>query len=704
MDIAIRTAQAGGLERLYALVNDVTTRLVGAQAEEIDLAVEDCLAKLGEHFDVGQVGLGQIAKAGDILPPLSTWGDYPISDYLTAVPPGPDMVACFCNKGSLIWNRVEDLVELPQFQEHLRQVNAIAGAFWLYRDLGTHVQGLAMAKTTPNVWPEDTVDCLSAVGGILFNALDRRRAELEAERVQRLERSISGVAGRFVRVRADEVEAEFNNSLQQVCDATDADLCTFLWSTDEHPSTLTVSHEWSADTIDRTYFLGASLTDDYPWLARHLQEGKPLHLSSPDDLPPEAEAELELFERAGIQSMVWAPFEAANSAHGHIGLGSVKREGQWPDGIVPQLGVIGNILANAIHRQRTDLELEQALSEVQSLKDRLMEENETLRQEVGDLSADSELVGKCHAIRRCIFQAGQVAATDSTVLLLGETGTGKGLVARRIHELSGRSDRPLVTVNCAALPATLIESELFGHEKGAFTGAVTRKLGRFELADGGTIFLDEVGDLPIELQAKMLRVLHDNEFERLGSAITNTVDVRVIAATNRDLDQLIEQGMFRADLYYRLGVFPIRVPTLRERRSDIPLLVWFFISELQPRLGRTFDEVSARAMGALTSYDWPGNVRELKNIVERAMILSSSAVLELDDWFPGTSGFTPTSAQAHERTGETIAEVDRAHIQSVLEACDWKIGGKDGAAAHLGLKRTTLQSRMKKLGIKPPTG
>jgi transcriptional regulator with GAF, ATPase, and Fis domain len=288
------------------------------------------------------------------------------------------------------------------------------------------------------------------------------------------------------------------------------------------------------------------------------------------------------------------------------------------------------------------------------------------------------------------------------VLLLGETGTGKGLIARRIHEQSGRSQRPLVTVNCAALPTTLIESELFGHEKGAFTGAINRKIGRFELADGGTIFLDEVGDLPTELQAKLLRVLQDHEFERLGSSTTMTVDVRVIAATNRDLDQLIEQGVFRADLYYRLGVFPIRAPALRERHGDIPLLVWFFISELQHRIGKSYDEVSARAMDALTAYDWPGNVRELRNIIERAMILSPGTTLELDSGFPGSDGIIGTSSRAHERKSETIAEVERAHIEKVLQACDWKIRGKDGAAEHLGLKRTTLQSRMKKLGIQRP--
>jgi transcriptional regulator with GAF, ATPase, and Fis domain len=295
-----------------------------------------------------------------------------------------------------------------------------------------------------------------------------------------------------------------------------------------------------------------------------------------------------------------------------------------------------------------------------------------------------------------------VAPVDSTVLLLGETGVGKGLIARKIHDLSRRKDRPLITVNCASLPAPLIESELFGHEKGAFTGAVGRKKGRFELAQGGTLFLDEIGDLPIELQAKLLRVLQDQEFERLGSSTTITVDVRVIAATNRNLESLIKQGEFRADLYYRLGVFPIQVPPLRERRDDIPLLVWFFVSELQYKLGKTIDKISTPSMDALTAYDWPGNIRELKNVIERAMILSPGRELELGGWFSASAELTDTPTQVHERNGESIEEVERAHIEKVLKACDWKVHGKGGAAERLGLKRTTLQSRMKKLGIERP--
>jgi PAS domain S-box-containing protein len=359
-------------------------------------------------------------------------------------------------------------------------------------------------------------------------------------------------------------------------------------------------------------------------------------------------------------------------------------------------------LNDITERKRANLELKQAYDEIRQLKDRLEAENLTLRQEVKISFKDDELIGKSHVHRIVLQQAEHVAPTDSTVLILGETGTGKGLIARRIHQLSGRKDRLLVNVNCAALPATLIESEFFGHEKGAFTGATDRKIGRFELADGGTIFLDEIGDLPIDLQAKLLRILQDHEFERLGSSTTRTVDTRIIAATNRDLDALIEQGAFRTDLYYRLGVFPIRIPPLRERRDDIPLLVWFFITMLQSRLGKTIETVSSRVMDALTAYDWPGNVRELSNIVERAMILSPGARLELGADFPWGQSATRASTRTRERKSEKLDEVERAHIVSVLKECGWKVRGKGGAAERLGLKRTTLQSRMKKLGIQRP--
>jgi formate hydrogenlyase transcriptional activator len=691
-------------QQFFRLLQEVSTRLVGARSVEIDIAVDDCLGKLGEYFGASQVGLGQWSKSGKILPSLRTWGEKPVGDYLNTDGPGPAAFARLCSEGSLTWNCVEDLEDLPQFQEHLRKVRAMSGVFWLHQNFESHTQHLVMAKVNSHVWPEDTIEWMGAVGHVLFNALYRRQAEVDAERLQRLDGVISEIAARMVRVRADDAEEEIVNALAQIGETTNAEVCVFLEIADQDKSTLAVSKEWNVGKLDGPYFCHARFANDYPWLSQHLKKGEPLLLSNPDELPPAAEAEIKLFEQTGIQSMLWVPFAAARDTRGYIGLGTVNPTAQWTDGILPQLELVGGILGNAVERQTTDLALAQAFDEIQGLKDRLLAENETLRQDVEELYSENEIVGKSHALQTTILQAAQVAHTDSTVLLLGETGTGKGLIARRIHEQSGRSHHPMITVNCAALPSALIESELFGHEKGAFTGAINRKIGRFELADSGTIFLDEIGDLPAELQAKMLRVLQDGEFERVGSSTTKTADVRVIAATNRNLDELIENGEFRADLYYRLSVFPIRVPPLRERRGDIPLLVWFFISELQHRLGRTFDEVSAPAMDILTSYNWPGNIRELRNIIERAMILSPGAVLTLDSGFPENTGHAHASSQSHERTGGTMEEVERAHIKMVLEACGWKILGKNGASEYLGLKRTTLQSRMKKLGIKRPAG
>jgi formate hydrogenlyase transcriptional activator len=288
----------------------------------------------------------------------------------------------------------------------------------------------------------------------------------------------------------------------------------------------------------------------------------------------------------------------------------------------------------------------------------------------------------------------RVAGTDTTVLLLGETGTGKELIARAIHRHSARKDRPLIKVNCAALPPTLIESELFGHEKGAFTGALARKMGRFELADAGTIFLDEIGELPLDLQAKLLRVLQDGAFERLGSVQTTTVDVRVIAATNRNLVQQVAAGHFREDLYYRLNVFPVTLPPLRERREDIPLLVWYFVAKCQGKLGKPIERIPERAMTALMAYHWPGNIRELANVIERAMILSPGTTLVVDEAL-GSSDLSDSIIPPTQH----LEEVERAHILAVLNACQWRIKGAGQAAERLGLHPSTLYSRMRKLGI-----
>ncbi|HEU4938922.1 MAG TPA: sigma-54 dependent transcriptional regulator [Vicinamibacterales bacterium] len=310
-----------------------------------------------------------------------------------------------------------------------------------------------------------------------------------------------------------------------------------------------------------------------------------------------------------------------------------------------------------------------------------------------DPSRTAVVVGKSAALRRVLEQLQQVAATDATVLLLGETGTGKELFATEIHQQSARRGRAMVRVNCGAIPSTLVESELFGREKGAFTDATTTQIGRFEMADRSTIFLDEIGDLPADVQIKLLRVLEERQIERLGSPKSIRVDTRIIAATHRNLEERIEGGSFREDLYYRLNVFPIQVPPLRHRVEDIPLLTWRFVGELAERFGKQIEEISRENMAALQAYSWPGNIRELRNTVERAMILAKTARLTIA--VPRTAGVPATQSTR-------LEDVEKAHICRVLESVGWRIRGTSGAADRLGLRPTTLETRMAKLGIRRP--
>ena len=337
---------------------------------------------------------------------------------------------------------------------------------------------------------------------------------------------------------------------------------------------------------------------------------------------------------------------------------------------------------------------------MEQLNRRLQTDNLYLKEEIKGLHDFEDIVGESAPLRLALARVGQVAPTNSTVLLLGPTGSGKELFARAVHERSRRQARTLVRVNCAALPPTLVESELFGHEKGAFTGAVSTRQGRFELADGGTIFLDEIGDLTPDVQVKFLRVLQEGEFERVGSSQTRKVDVRVIAATHQDLDAAVAEGRFRADLFYRLSVYPIRLPSLQERAEDIPRLVWFFINRHQRDLGRRVTEIPPHVMEALQRHHWPGNVRELENVVERAMIASDGPVLRLDT----PLAFAGTTASAVEmRAGaELLNDVERAHIAAMLERCGWRINGKGNAAERLGMHPNTLRFRLKKLGLSRP--
>jgi formate hydrogenlyase transcriptional activator len=348
------------------------------------------------------------------------------------------------------------------------------------------------------------------------------------------------------------------------------------------------------------------------------------------------------------------------------------------------------LLREIEERKKAEESLREALKEVKQLKNQLREENLYLREEINLIHSHKDIVGNSEAIMTVLKQIEQVAPTDSTVLIQGETGTGKELLAHTIHNLSARKGRLMIKVNCAALPPTLIESELFGREKGAFTGALSKQLGRFELADSSTIFMDEIDTLPLELQAKLLRVLESGEFERLGSPRTVKVNVRIISATNRDIAGLVSEGGFREDLYYRLNVFQITVPPLRERREDILPLVWSFVQELSKRMGKRIESIPQKCVEALQAYPWPGNVRELRNITERAMIITTGPVLYLD---------VPKITRSGANQSGTLEEVEKRRIIEALNTTGGRVSGKDGAAEILGINPKTLESRMQKLGI-----
>jgi len=347
-------------------------------------------------------------------------------------------------------------------------------------------------------------------------------------------------------------------------------------------------------------------------------------------------------------------------------------------------------------RKGREESLRSAYAENKQLKNRFQAENIYLHKVIDRENNFGEIIGRSNALEYVFFKVEQVAPQDATVLLLGETGTGKGLVARSIHSKSSRKDRPMITVNCSALPTNLIESELFGREKGAFTGSHDRQMGRFELADNSTLFLDEIGEMPIDLQTKLLRVIQDGEFERLGSPKTIKVNVRIIASTNRTLEEEIRKGRFREDLFYRLNVFPITIPPLRQRKEDIPLLVDYFVAKFNKKTGKKIETVSKDTLNVLQEYDWPGNVRELESIVERAVITSQGTGLQILDRFEN-------SLQAREqeaRDGKSLATLERDHILRALEKTAWRIEGKKGAAAMLGLNPSTLRGRMRKDGIR----
>jgi transcriptional regulator with GAF, ATPase, and Fis domain len=550
---------------------------------------------------------------------------------------------------------------------------------------------LSLESTRSEIaWPEAVFTMLRPLADVFALSLERKRKSLEFSEKMRFETLLADLSARFIQVEPDAIDRQIEQALEIIASFFSVDRCGVLQANSEDRSCVTVTHAWYAEGLVR---IGndINMKNLFPWAYEKLFTCKQvLVFSTIEDLPPEAAIDRETYVTMGVKSFLTIPLISEKGVYQLLVLNNLFSERLWPQQFIPRLCLIGEIFINALKRKEYQQELQRSCEEIRELKEKLQVEADFLRAEIRSSRHREEIVGQSQALSNVMLQVEQVAPTDTTVLICGETGTGKELIAQAIHDSSLYRDKLMVKVNCASLPATLVESELFGREKGAYTGALTRQIGRFELAEGSTIFLDEIAELPLELQAKLLRVLQEHTFERLGSPKTIKVQVRVIAATNRNIFEEVKKGNFREDLYYRLNVFPITVPPLRERSEDIPLLVWTFVHEFCEKMGKQVSKIAKRDMAALQQYSWPGNIRELRNIIEHAVIVSNGGVLQVN---------LPKDLSRDISWCRSLEEVESQHILNVLRHTGGRIKGDGGAAQILNMIPSTLNSRMKKLGI-----
>jgi formate hydrogenlyase transcriptional activator len=810
------------------LLLDISASVVNRPPREVDLAINSALQRILTFFNVDRCGLLRISSADQ------NWRVTHIAcrPGIDTVPIDTDLPLSLFPFGyeRLVQNEIfcfETPDELPNEPAADRQTAldwGIRSSLNIPIKLDTAFTYVIALNAMNNacVWPRDQFPRLRLLGEIFAGVLERKRTRMELETQLTFKELLSQVSSKLINLPPDLLDEEIEGCLREMVEFFKLDRCAMVRSMHGKTS-WQIAYAASAEGVPPIP-LGIDLPRSIsPWVYDRLAcKREVFSCGRLEELPPEAEVDRLTLSEWGIRSNLSIPIILRESTDWVIAANMVYRERDWPEEVIRQLRLLGEILAGALERRAADLslreseewlklaasaagaglwvmfvasghiwattqfrellgfsaeeeitfarlidavhpddrgrirsameqsianmeqleqvecrilsevgstrwivargrsypgkngtaervmgvavdvtdrktmeeDLRQRVEEITQLKRQLEEENLYLRDEIMLQHGHEEIVGRSAAMNHVLSQVEQVAKTDATVLLLGETGTGKELLAHTIHRLSKRRDRSMVTINCAVLPPMLIESELFGRERGAYTGAMTRMAGRFELADRSTLFLDEIGELPIDLQAKLLRFLEEGTFARLGSTKSLKVDVRVIAATNRDLTQEVATGRFRRDLFYRLNVFPISIPPLRERIEDIPPLVWSFVKQYEKKLNKQIEHIPRKSMENLQKYQWPGNARELRNIVEHAMIISQGETLRL-------------SSPSHQLQGDTSAdssliEVERKHILNVLSRTGWRLAGKDGAAEILGLKRTTLNSKIRKLQIQRP--
>ena len=685
--------------RFEELLADISAHFVNVDPAGVDYAIDDALRQLAEFLDLDRAALSQLADDGQAMIYTHYWSRTGEAAKLQKLESGrlmPYGLQTLLRGQPFYFSSLSELpADAPDLEFHRgRGTKSAIGLPILAAGRVIGVLGFGSTRRE-QTWDADVIRRLGVIADVFGNALARHRAEADFYRLTqdrlKFESVVADIAAQFVDLASDQVDGAIEEAQCRLVEALDLDRSALFEFTSEGLPRLT--HTWQRPELAGLQIERGTIVDLFPWIAAQVRTGEVVRISSLDDLPADV-PDRENLRYIGSQSNVSVPLTVAGRIVGVLTFGALRAERQWPDEVVTRLMLAARIFASTLARRESEAALRVTLEENAQLRDRLIQENLYLQREVRAQQGPPAITGDSAAIRRMLEEIDQVARTLATVLLLGETGTGKELAASAIHERSPRSSRAMVRVNCAAIPVALVESELFGREKGAYTGALSRQFGRFELADGSTIFLDEIGELPAEVQVKLLRVLQERQIERLGSTRPINVDVRVIAATNRSLDQMVAAGTFREDLYYRLNVFPIRVPPLRERPEDIPTLVWGFVDECSRTLGKRIETIAKEDMQALQRYAWPGNVRELRNTVERAVITATGPRLAIEPPSTGRPGRT---------TSTRLQDVERDHIRTVLEQTEWRIRGRDGAAELLGLKPSTLDDRIAKLGLRRPT-
>ncbi len=554
------------------------------------------------------------------------------------------------------------------------------------------------------VLPDDTEKAVHEKARVIFNdegqairmtgtvhdITERMEAEENIRYRDDYEAMLIDFSTQLIRARPAEIGKQLSSCLEQIGTRYELDSISMWWFTENRDS-MRATQRWERiEGREPPEFRDGS---KFSWFSEHLLAGKTVVVGDVEQMPPQAVREQTALQQWEMKSVLIAPLAIDDKLEGACLFSTVRKKHAWSAKIEAELTYISTNLACTYARAQAMLEIEQ-------LKDQLHEENLYLREEVRVAYGFDKIIGDSRQLREALSAAEKVAPTDVPVLILGETGTGKELIAQAIHDLSERKDHALICVNCAALSKDLIESELFGHEKGAFTGAHSQRKGRFELADGGTLFLDEVGELHGELQAKLLRVVQTGDFERLGGSQTLHANARLIAATNKNLKSAVDDGEFRADLYYRISSYPVRLPPLRDRPEDIPALVEFLVAKHAKRMGKDIQSISARTIRYFASQRWPGNVRELEGTIQRALISTTGPVLDYVDSDGATSESLALSAAVPANEAADLRTVERQHIRKVLENTRWVIDGKRGAAAMMAVAPSTLRSKMKRLGIK----